>query len=156
MDPIFKKLNFKEQAPILVLNAPDSFRKNMRAMAGWTQFIENSDEVETLDFAMAFVTQQAEIDAIVPRLVPKLQGDALLWFCYPKGSSKNYTCDFNRDTGWAILGEHGWEGVRMVAIDKDWSALRFRRVEYIKKLTRRTSMALTKEGKARTTNRKKP
>jgi hypothetical protein len=57
----------------------------------------------------------------------------MLWFAYPKKSSVNYTCDFSRDTGWEILGRHGFEGVRMVAIDQDWSALRFRRVEYIKK-----------------------
>ena len=69
---------------------------------------------------------------------------------YPKGSSKNYTCDFNRDTGWQVLGNLGWEGVRMVAIDTDWSALRFRRVEYIKKMTRRKRMAMSKGGKDNT------
>jgi hypothetical protein len=26
--------------------------------------------------------------------------DAIVWFCYPKGSSKLYKCDFNRDNGW--------------------------------------------------------
>jgi len=40
----------------------------------------------------------------------------------------------------------------VVAIDKDWSVLRFRKVEFIKKITRRSSMALTKEAKKRTTN----
>jgi len=38
----------------------------------------------------------------------------------------------------------------MVAIDEDWSALRFRRVEFIKAMTRRVSSAMTKEGKAKT------
>ena len=31
----------------------------------------------------------------------------------------------------------------MVAIDEDWSALRFRRVEFIKKMTRRKSMTIS-------------
>jgi len=70
-----------------------------------------------------------------------------LWFAYPKGSSKRYKCEFNRDNGWAVLGSLGFEGVRMVAIDEDWSALRFRRVEYVKNMTR--SFALSEEGKAR-------
>mgnify|MGYP005835701873 CR=1 FL=1 len=39
------------------------------------------------------------------------------------------------------------EPVRQVAIDEDWSALRFRRVEYIKTMTR--SFAMTLEGKAK-------
>jgi hypothetical protein len=35
-----------------------------------------------------------------------------------------------------VLGDAGFEPVRQVAIDEDWSALRFRRVEYIKSMTR--------------------
>ena len=39
----------------------------------------------------------------------------------------------NCDSGWPVLGAAGFEPVRMVAIDADWSALRFRRVEHIKR-----------------------
>jgi len=53
-----------------------------------------------------------------------------------------YRCDFNRDTGWVALGEIGFEGVRQIAIDEDWTALRFRRVEFIKTLTRDASRAI--------------
>jgi len=28
--------------------------------------------------------------------------DAIVWFTYPKGTSKKYKCDFNRDTGWTL------------------------------------------------------
>jgi hypothetical protein len=56
----------------------------------------------------------------------------VLWFAYPKGSSKKYTCEFNRDSGWKVIRSLGFDSVRQVAIDEDWSALRFRRVEYIK------------------------
>jgi hypothetical protein len=82
---------------------------------------------------LAFVTRQAEVDALSAAIVSHTKGDALVWFAYPKGSSKKYKCDFNRDTGWAILNGMGWQGVRMVAIDEDWSALRFRNTEYIKR-----------------------
>jgi hypothetical protein len=51
---------------------------------------------------------------------------------YPKGTSKCYTCDFNRDSGWDVIRNAGFDSVRQIAIDEDWSALRFRRVEYIK------------------------
>ena len=97
---------------------------------------------------MLFATKQREVDAGIKTLVPKLDGDATLWICYPKGTSKKYTCDFNRDTGWTEVGKVGFEGVRAVAIDEDWSALRFRRVAFIKKMTR--SFAMTEEGKAKT------
>jgi hypothetical protein len=62
-------------------------------------------------------------------------------------------CEFNRDTGWAALGAAGFEGVRMVAIDEDWSALRFRRVEFIQTMTRDKKRAMTKRGKKKVTKK---
>lgn len=47
-----------------------------------------------------------------------------------------------------MLGGNGFEPVRAVAIDEDWSALRFRKVEFIKKMTR--GFAISEEGKRRT------
>ena len=64
-------------------------------------------------------------------VVAKSPGDALLWIAYPKGTSKRYTCEFNRDKGWGVLLGSGFDCVRQVAIDEDWSALRFRRIEFI-------------------------
>ena len=66
---------------------------------------------------------------------------------YPKGTSKKYKCEFNRDSGWPALGAGGYEPVRMVAIDEDWSALRFRKAEKIKSMTRNPDGAISKVGK---------
>jgi hypothetical protein len=52
-----------------------------------------------------------------------------------------------------VLGQAGFEGVRMVAIDEDWSAVRFRRVEFIKTLTRPPEYRMTAKGKARVVKR---
>jgi hypothetical protein len=38
----------------------------------------------------------------------------------------------------------------MVAVDEDWSALRFRKTQYIKTMTRREDFALSAEGKQKT------
>lgn len=149
MNPLFKKLNFKEQQTILVLNAPDSFQENITAMRDLTGFSFDSNELDEVEFVIVFATEQVQINDAVEALYPKLKGDAITWFCYPKKSSKKYTCDFNRDTGWEVMGKYGMEGVRMVAIDQDWSALRFRKVEFIKTMKRRESFALSKEGKTK-------
>jgi hypothetical protein len=37
-----------------------------------------------------------------------------------------------RRTGWQALSDAGFRPVRQVAIDADWSALRFRRKEFVK------------------------
>ena len=70
--------------------------------------------------------------AAAAKLLPKAVGDAIVWLAYPKGTSKRYQCEFNRDNGWAAIEAAGFESVRMVAIDDDWSALRFRRSEFVK------------------------
>lgn len=146
MSPIFKKLNLKDQKAILVLNPPKSFEPELDALTDVT-IQRDIESLENIDFSLAFVTQQAEVDSLANAIAQRAKGDAILWFAYPKASSKNYTCEFNRDTGWAVLGELGFEGVRQVAIDADWSALRFRRVEFIKSLTRAKKNRLTKEEK---------
>jgi hypothetical protein len=149
MDAVFKKLNYKGQLVVVCLNAPASFELHLQSIAAEAQVVTDPEAVAEVEFLIAFVTRQEEIDGLVPRVAPRLKGDAALWFCYPKGTSKRYTCNFNRDTGWQVLGPYGLEGVRQVAIDEDWTALRFRKVEYIKTMTRKFG-ALSAGGKAKT------
>jgi hypothetical protein len=101
-------------------------------------------------FLLAFVTKQADVDRLAGRAATVLTGDAILWFAYPKGTSKNYRSEINRDAGWKAVGANGFEPVRLVAIDEDWSAVRFRRVEYIKTMRREARFAMSKAGRART------
>ena len=149
MSAIFKKLNLKQQKEILVLNAPESFEPELASLEGIT-IHRSLAEVEGIDFSLAFVIKQQELDKISADVARKARGDAVIWFAYPKGSSKKYQCEFNRDTGWHVLGSAGFEPVRQVAIDQDWSALRFRRAGFIKQLKRSSNMALSDEGKSRT------
>lgn len=148
MSALFKKLNLGTQDTILVLSAPKLFEPELAALQGVTVKRTVSG---TSRFAMAFVITQAELDAASRKLAAACTGDAVLWMVYPKGTSKKYKCEFNRDSGWPVLGAAGFEPVRMVAIDADWSALRFRRVEHIKSLTRSPRGAISKEGKRKTT-----
>lgn len=135
MSNIFQKLNLKDQTVIVVINAPTSFESELAELEN--VIVRRSlDEVEAVVFSLAFVTRQEEVDALAAAVAGKAKGDALVWFAYPKGSSKKYRCDFNRDTGWDVLSTLGFEGVRQISIDEDWSTLRFRRVEFISKLTR--------------------
>jgi hypothetical protein len=128
---VFGKLNLKAQREIVVLGAPASFESELGRLRGVTIHRALSG-LGQVCFALAFVTRQAEVDSVSQSLVNVLEGDGIIWFAYPKGTSKRYKCDFNRDTGWAVLNAAGFESVRMVAIDEDWSALRFRRAQFVK------------------------
>jgi hypothetical protein len=145
MTPLFKKLNFKNHTEIGCFNAPASFETELNEMKKTASIIKEIEHLQKGNFMIAFTITQKEVDYWATTLVSKMAHDGVLWFCYPKGSSKKYKCDFNRDTGWEILGKLGLEPVRQVAIDEDWSALRFRKPELIKTMTR--TFAMTAEGK---------
>lgn len=153
MEGLFKKLNYKNHNPVMIVNAPVEFQDAQDWLRETVQVLSGPVNVEKIGFALLFATKQDEIDHWALLLDEKLEGDAILWCCYPKGSSKKYQCDFNRDTGWAIFGQLNYEPVRQVAIDDDWSALRFRRVDYIKTLTRSKDFALTEAAKKRTSGK---
>lgn len=144
MEGLFKKLNYKNQSVVHVFNSPDSFRTEL-VMLSEKAAIKH-DVTGEIYFAISFMQRQEKLEEMVREVAPKLIGDAVFWVAYPKGTSKNYTCDFNRDTGWGVMGNYGLEPVRQVSIDEDWSAIRFRKVAFIKKLIRKFG-TLSEEGK---------
>ena len=131
MSEICQKLNLKGQQEIVVLSAPESFQPELARLPAPT-IHHHIESVAEIAFFLAFVTKKSEVDALAGPVAERATGDATVWFAYPKGASKKYKCDFNRDTGWDALKAVGFDTVRAVAIDEDWTALRFRRKEYIK------------------------
>jgi hypothetical protein len=69
------------------------------------------------------------------RLLPLYRVGGHLWLVYPKTSGSIAT-DITRDRGWDPVHEAGFLPVAQVAVDRDWSALRFRRREEIREITR--------------------
>jgi hypothetical protein len=131
MANVFEKLNLKDHQEMVVLNAPASFEAEL-ARLPVTTIHRHLESVAETGFLLAFVTRKSEVDALAAQIAARAKGDAIVWFAYPKGTSKKYKCDFNRDSGWDALNSAGFETVRAVAIDEDWTGLRFRRAEYIK------------------------
>lgn len=149
ISPLFTKLNLKAQQAIWVLNAPATFEPELAQLS---QIIVHRDVAaqDRVAFGMAFTITQAELEAASHALSAAADGDAVIWIVYPKKSSKHFACEFNRDSGWTTLAGAGFETVRMVAIDEDWSALRFRRREHVKSMTGDTASASRAQGRHRT------
>jgi hypothetical protein len=131
MQSVFQKLNLTVQPRIVVYNAPQSFAPQLSRLKN-VEIVQDPRKPRGVQFALAFAVTQAQLDRFSAELAAGAEGDAILWFAYPKGTSKRYTCEFNRDKGWHAITAAGFESVRQVAIDEDWSALRFRRSQFIK------------------------
>ncbi len=142
--PLFRKLNLGTHRTVHVLNMPDSFQSHLAALAHMN--LQVSPRLKgPVSFALAFASTQKALDRVSAGLAGGVQGDAILWIAYPKGTSRRYQCEFSRDSGWIVLGAAGFEPVRRVAIDEDWTALRFHRVEHIKSMTREASRTHSRE-----------
>ena len=143
---VFAKLNLKDQQEIFILNAPDSFAREIAKLEGVVvrRKVAPSSRVA---FAVAFVTSQPELDAAAQALAPAADGDAVIWLAYPKSTSKKYTSTLTRESGSDVFAKAGFESVRMIAIDEDWTAKRLRRAQYIKTMTRSEEWAVSKTGK---------
>ncbi|MBC6366829.1 hypothetical protein [Algoriphagus sp. AK58] len=136
MDTILKKMNFKEGMKIRIWNCPQDLEDLVNSWKTSGYYVE---EGEKPTFMLAFVYSKEDIDEYFEKMHQLSPEDEAIWVAYPKGTSKKYKVSINRDSGWRKVGELDYEGVRQIAIDEDWSALRFRKVRFIKTLSRKFS-----------------
>jgi len=143
MEQIFNRLRLKKDIYALVQSAPKWYLDEIK------KYCDNVDTSAKgkYDFVQTFETELSKAEQSTRNLVSLLNDDALLWVCYPKGSSKNYKSDINRNKIWGLFADYEFEPVSQVSIDDDWSAIRFRHIDKIKTLTRKT--AATEKGKQR-------
>ena len=132
MKNLLEKLNYKGQKRIALINPEENF---ILAPGDEIREIQIDSEIDPkypYEFMLIFVRKVTEVRAITPVALHNLTADGILWFCYPKKTSKMHTSNIDRDHGWKTLNDLDFYGIRMVSIDDDWSALRFRNIKYIK------------------------
>lgn len=150
---LWKKLNFKNQHQIGVMEAPEAFSEAINYIKAQGIVDTTVKPAKQYEFVVAFAQMQKDLKRLFDSFREQLAEDAVVWMAYPKKSSKIYQSDINRDADiWQHLGNAGYEAVRQVAIDADWSALRFRKADFIKSMKRDYSRAMSKKGKDRTKN----
>jgi hypothetical protein len=108
-----KKLNLKDGTKVRVIGKPAI----------------DLDDVETTtrgtaDAVLVFARSLGEVDGKCGPAIEAAGQDRIAWIAYPKAGQLG--TDLNRDVLWKHLLKHGIQGVRQVAIDEVWSALRFR------------------------------
>jgi hypothetical protein len=132
MRDLLKKLNFKGHKRIVIINAEDIFFDSISRELSGVITDRVVDQRCPYEFILIFVKKVKEIENIAPVVLHNLTADGILWFCYPKKTSKNFSAGLDRDHGWDALNRSGFHGVRVISVDDDWSALRFRNVKFIK------------------------
>jgi hypothetical protein len=122
---IAQKLFIKPGNNFLLVNPPEGYLSQMGKLPeGVTLLSDTGSPVEVIQ---VFVATRAELENQLPRLKELLAAKGMIWVTYHKGSSKVKT-DINRDTINAYAHSIGLEGVAMISIDEDWSALRLKMI----------------------------
>jgi hypothetical protein len=129
---LLKKLNYKGQKRFALINADDDFFENLSKTLDGVLIDREIDQRFPYGFMIIFVNLVSDVEVLAPRALHNLISDGVLWFAYPKKTSKKFHSDLDRDHGWEVLIDRGFDKVRQVAVDSDWSALRFRNARYIK------------------------
>lgn len=126
MQDIIRKLKFKGSG--VILNAPADIETEFKKIGFKTSFDKAQKSANTL----VFIHNNQDFLEFLNNGLKKVEPDSVLWFAYPKGTSKIRT-DINRDTI-RVTGEgFGITTVTAISINDTWSALRFRPVDRVGK-----------------------
>lgn len=126
IEEIIKKLKFKDKG--IVLNAPAGIEKEFIELGFTTIFDKKVKSKNTL----FFINNNKEYLNFLHNQLRNVVPDSVLWFAYPKGTSKIKT-DINRDTIRVTGEQFNITTVTAISIDDTWSALRFRPIDRVGK-----------------------
>ncbi|MEQ1552724.1 MAG: hypothetical protein ABL929_01030, partial [Ferruginibacter sp.] len=112
----------------IILNSPISLINDFIELGFGTKISRNKKSCNTL----VFIDNNKQFVDFLNNELKNIEFDSVLWFAYPKGTSKIKT-DINRDTI-RITGEkYGITTVTAISISDTWSALRFRSINKVGK-----------------------
>ena len=120
--PLAAKLGIKSGSRVLILNPPPGYSELLGSLPAGV--VAATTLAGAFDFGQLFTASRASLEAEFPRLMGELAKDGMLWVCWPKGSSKVET-DLKEGTVREIGLRNGLVDVKVCAVDKSWSGLKF-------------------------------
>ncbi len=123
--PLREKLGLnsvKTPGEIALLSAPLSYLSLLQPLPSDLKITPTVKP--NLPFIQLFATEKQELTALFPKLKAALLPTGILWVSWPKGSSPLPT-DLNENIIRDIGLTNGLVDVKVIAIDKDWSGLKF-------------------------------
>lgn len=121
-NPLIKKLVIKPNNRLAILNAPQGYRDLLGALPDGVQA---SDQLEgEFDVIHAFFIKKADLEPQINTLKNHLKSGGILWVSYPKAGKLG--TDLKRDPLYELMKQYGIEANQQIAIDDNWSAMRFK------------------------------
>jgi hypothetical protein len=118
-----QKLLIKEGYLVLFIHPPENQSELLGELPSKITVVDDANS--QVDFILAYIADRRELERHLGELKKRLKPRGLMWIAYHKGTSKVKT-DINRDTINGYAHTLGMEGIAMISLDDDWSALRIR------------------------------
>jgi hypothetical protein len=120
---VAQKLQLKPARTLALVNAPAGALENLSPLP---EFAKVAEGPEKADVVLLFTKDFSEFNRAFQPLTKSINKEAILWVAYPKKTSQ-IKSDLDRDKLHIYAQTLGWMGVALVALDGDWSAMRFKR-----------------------------
>ena len=120
--PLPQKLGIKPQFKVAFFELPGDVRTALKKDLSECLFVR--DGQDQLDFAMIFITSQAEMKQQFPSFARRLAPAGILWVSWPKKTSGVAT-DLNENDVRRIGLLAGLVDVKVCAVSEVWSGLKF-------------------------------
>ena len=109
-----KKLNIKRGMTVRVIGQPAGLELPGLSVV----------DAPAADALLVFVKDIADAEASAPAVVEATAAGRITWMAYPK--ARQLGTDLNRDILYERMKPRGVAGIRQVAVDATWSAMRFK------------------------------
>jgi hypothetical protein len=129
MKTLLDKLGYCPGAGAQVWRLPDALEPELAPLL--------ADPSASPGFRIAFARDRAELAVAAGAVATWYERGGHVWMCYPKKTG-SIASDLSRDSGWEPVTVLGLFPVTQIALDGDWSALRFRYRDEIRQFTRRS------------------
>lgn len=81
---------------------------------------DDSDEYESIDAALLFVENRAELVEHLDEVLPQVGSTPIVWITYPVSGRADVDAEGIQD----LIADYGWRSVEGVDLDETWSAVR--------------------------------
>ena len=120
--PLPKKLGLREGSRIALINAPKDFDRELGELPNNARIVTRV--TKPLDIVLLFVVTERALVRDFLKLAERLAANGMIWVAWPKKSS-GVTTDLSFERVQRIGLDSGLVDVKICAIDKVWSGLKF-------------------------------
>lgn len=122
---LIEKLGIKKGQTVAILKAPTDYDATLGKLPNNVKRKKSIDG-QTFDFIQYFSRSQEDLKEQFPKLKNAISKTGMLWISWPKGAYCNFIgSDLNENIIRDIGLENGLVDVKVIAVDENWSGLKF-------------------------------